>query len=154
MSYFGRCSQNKMNNSFQVSLPVGSAGRHLSSPGRPIISRCSFCLIFLPMCYVRKYGIPRWSIEEKKPCSAPYGGGGMVGYPETEQLLNYILFRVAPKRLFWIETDTQSLRWFQRTGIFKGKISHLQVLSVPSKRFFHFFFLPNLSLVDHKPLSL
>lgn len=49
----------------------------------------------------------------------------MVGYPETEQLLKFILFRVAPKRLFCIETDIQSLRWFQHTGIFKGKVSHL-----------------------------
>lgn len=63
----------------------------------------------------------------------------MTGYPETEQLLNYIPFRVVPKRLLWIETDIQSLRWFQRTGIFKGKVSHLQVLSVPSKRFFSIF---------------
>lgn len=32
----------------------------------------------------------------------------MVGYPEIEQLLKYIPFRVAPKRLFWIETYPES----------------------------------------------
>lgn len=132
-----------LHNSFQMSLPVGSAGCHLSSPGRLIISPCFFCLIFLPMCYIRKYEICGEALK-RKPCSTPYGGGGMVGYPEIEQLLKYILFRVAPKRLLWIETDIQSLIWFQRTGIFKSKVSHLQVLSVPpSKRFFQIFFYQN-----------
>lgn len=71
-----------------------------------------------------------------KPCSALCGGVGIMGYPETEQLLKYISIQSCYERIVLDrKTDILSLRWFQLTGVFKGKISRLKLLSVPSKMF-------------------